>query len=244
MTEGLQQEEKAVTDLPASVRSILQAKTGDAVFVVGPEGTILYWDVRAVLLTGIPARAVLGQSCQRVISPVVRSAEEAPDDAGPCASGCPILPPDEKSRRPGSPENHEISVAAPGGERRFGVSVLSVPEPDETHHVHLLRDDRKTRETLELARAVVRLSGEGTASEASKAQRREVRPHLTARQMEVLDLLARGLRAKDAGRELCLSEATIRNHIRAILKVFDAHSQLEALARAREFGLLARLPDE
>ena len=55
----------------------------------------------------------------------------------------------------------------------------------------------------------------------------------------MLALLAGGKPASEIGGELFLSEATVRNHIRALLLALGAHSQLEALARAREAGLLA-----
>lgn len=63
-------------------------------------------------------------------------------------------------------------------------------------------------------------------------------PELTARQLEVLRLLSEGRSAKDIGAELYLSQATVRNHIRSLLQALGAHSQLEALARARKAGLI------
>ncbi len=65
-------------------------------------------------------------------------------------------------------------------------------------------------------------------------------PDLTSRQLEVLELLSYGRSAKEIKAELGLSEATVRGHIRLILQAFGAHSQLEAVARAREVGLLTR----
>jgi DNA-binding NarL/FixJ family response regulator len=56
--------------------------------------------------------------------------------------------------------------------------------------------------------------------------------------MEVLQLLSSGRSTREIGRELYLSEATVRNHIRGLLQAFGAHSQLEVLARARELGVL------
>ena len=82
------------------------------------------------------------------------------------------------------------------------------------------------------------LSGE-TGPEKRRPVPRDV-PTLTGRQLEVLELLASGKSARDIGTELYLSQATVRNHIRALLQGLGAHSQLEALVRAREFGLLAR----
>ena len=61
---------------------------------------------------------------------------------------------------------------------------------------------------------------------------------LSPRQREVLGLLARGVRARDIGARLGLSEATVRNHIRALLRRLDCHSQLQAVARARDLQLL------
>ena len=85
-------------------------------------------------------------------------------------------------------------------------------------------------------RDIVRLS---SAGDAPARRRGRDLPELTARQAEVLALLAAGKSARDIGGELYLSQATVRNHIRALLLALGAHSQLEALAKAREAGLLA-----
>ena len=64
-------------------------------------------------------------------------------------------------------------------------------------------------------------------------------PDLTRRQAEVLNLLGEGRSARHIAAELHLSEATVRNHIRAVKHALDARSQLEAIARARKLGLLS-----
>jgi DNA-binding NarL/FixJ family response regulator len=61
---------------------------------------------------------------------------------------------------------------------------------------------------------------------------------LTARQCEVLGLLADGLPAKVIATRLGVAEATIRTHIRAILLELGTHSQLEAIAKARRLHLV------
>jgi GAF domain-containing protein/DNA-binding CsgD family transcriptional regulator len=63
--------------------------------------------------------------------------------------------------------------------------------------------------------------------------------NLTRRQLEVLRLLGDGKSARQISEELYRSEATVRNHIRAIKHALDARSQLEAIARARKLGLLS-----
>jgi DNA-binding CsgD family transcriptional regulator len=61
---------------------------------------------------------------------------------------------------------------------------------------------------------------------------------LTARQQEVLQLLAGGVPAKEVAIRLGIVEVTVRNHIRAILIALGAHSQLEAIAKARRLHLI------
>ena len=68
----------------------------------------------------------------------------------------------------------------------------------------------------------------------------DTRPRLslTRRQGEVLGLLAEGLGTAAIAERLYLSEATVRNHVAAIFQLLDCHSRLQAVARARELGLI------
>lgn len=64
------------------------------------------------------------------------------------------------------------------------------------------------------------------------------RPVLTRRQEEILRLLDRGMTAAHIKDELRLSEHTVRTHLKAIRRALQACSQLEALRKARDLGLL------
>jgi PAS domain S-box-containing protein len=64
-------------------------------------------------------------------------------------------------------------------------------------------------------------------------------PHLTPRQAEVLRLLELGHSTEQIADELHLSIATVRNHIRRMMRALKAHSRLEAVAIARREDLLA-----
>lgn len=66
----------------------------------------------------------------------------------------------------------------------------------------------------------------------------EPRPRLTCRQLEILAFLAVGVRVREIAARLSLSETTVRNHVRAVLRELGVHSQLEAVARARDLALL------
>jgi len=61
---------------------------------------------------------------------------------------------------------------------------------------------------------------------------------LSPRQHEVLVLMSRGVRAREIAAELGVTQTTARNHIRDVLRRLDCHSQLEAVARARQCRLL------
>ena len=62
-------------------------------------------------------------------------------------------------------------------------------------------------------------------------------PRLTAREREVLELVARGYQNARVAHHLGLSEKTVRNHISAILAKLPAATRAEAVALARDEGL-------
>jgi DNA-binding NarL/FixJ family response regulator len=61
---------------------------------------------------------------------------------------------------------------------------------------------------------------------------------LTARELEVLRLMADGLDTRAMAESLSVGQATIRSHAAAVLSKLGAHSRLEAVARATRIGLL------
>ncbi len=60
---------------------------------------------------------------------------------------------------------------------------------------------------------------------------------LTAREVEVLGLVAEGLRNADIAERLFLSERTVGHHVSAILRKLDVRSRGEATAAARRLGI-------
>jgi PAS domain S-box-containing protein len=61
----------------------------------------------------------------------------------------------------------------------------------------------------------------------------EPHPHLTPRQTEVLHLLEHGRSTTQIADELHLSQETVRNHVRHLLRALGVNSRLEAVAMAR-----------
>jgi DNA-binding NarL/FixJ family response regulator len=60
---------------------------------------------------------------------------------------------------------------------------------------------------------------------------------LTAREVEVLELVTEGLRNADIASRLFLSEKTVGHHVSAILRKLDVRSRGEAAAAAQRLGL-------
>jgi DNA-binding NarL/FixJ family response regulator len=61
---------------------------------------------------------------------------------------------------------------------------------------------------------------------------------LTARELEVLELLSQGVDTKGIADRLYISAHTARGHVKNILTKLEAHSQLEAVVKATRMGLV------
>jgi DNA-binding NarL/FixJ family response regulator len=57
---------------------------------------------------------------------------------------------------------------------------------------------------------------------------------LTARQRQILGCLAEGLSNKEIGRKLSLSHFTVRNHVSTVMRLLDASTRQEIVARMAE----------
>ncbi|MFG1862809.1 LuxR C-terminal-related transcriptional regulator [Microbispora bryophytorum] len=76
---------------------------------------------------------------------------------------------------------------------------------------------------------------------ASRAPAPEPFPELTAREREVLDLIAAGRSNPAIARHLAISGKTVSNHITAIFAKLAVADRAEAIVRARQAGLGADL---
>jgi len=74
----------------------------------------------------------------------------------------------------------------------------------------------------------------------SRLQQQHERPGhaLTAREREILELIAEGLTNAAIAARLFISVNTVRNHVQSLLAKLDAHSKLEALSVAIREGLI------
>lgn len=66
---------------------------------------------------------------------------------------------------------------------------------------------------------------------------------LTSRELEILELLARGMRNRQIARRLHLGEKTVRNYVSRIFTKLDVHDRAAAALRARDAGFGRRTED-
>ena len=126
--------------------------------------------------------------------------------------------------------------------RRYGSEDLALAESLARFAALAIENARLHLPEVEIARGLVNLAKKfyriSPSSEGNVIADLVPQPSLTTRQRQVLELLSEGKIAKEIAQTLCLSEPTIRNHIRSLLQALGVRSQLEAVAQAREIGLL------
>lgn len=136
------------------------------------------------------------------------------------------------------PETHLVMLS---GADRNDLLALSI----EAGCVGLVSKDRPVEEVLAAVRAAAR--GEvviksddfaGLLHQLTKTPSQATHL-LTARELEVLQLLARARSTESIATELFISVNTVRNHVANILSKLGAHSKLEAVAIAAREGLIA-----
>lgn len=132
-----------------------------------------------------------------------------------------------------------VGFVAAGNRARYEEEDLLLAEGLAHSTAIALDNARHHEDEAELARRLYELATAEKQLVPAANERSPEAPELTARQMQVLELLAEGYGVGEICQKLYLSKATVRNHIRALLQALGAHSQLEAVARARKLGLIS-----
>jgi DNA-binding CsgD family transcriptional regulator len=105
-------------------------------------------------------------------------------------------------------------------------------------HSLALLTDLDARATAALVTRRLRALGAREIPRGPRPTTRRNPAELTGRELQILQLLAEGLRNARIAERLFLSERTVENHVSAILRKFSASSRAEAVANARQLGIL------
>jgi len=88
------------------------------------------------------------------------------------------------------------------------------------------------------AATMSRLLARQREARRSEAAREKLQEELTSREREVLKMMAAGLDNYDIADKLGIGYGTVRSHVRGVLEKLGARSRLQAVALARETGLI------
>lgn len=201
----------------------------DGVFAVDAKQRITFWNTACEQLFGISSKVAIGRPC----SEVVRGKDSVGDTF--CRGGCCVA---RLTEGYNAPRTFPLRVPDKRGEQLdLFVSILLVPsrQKDMWTCVHLLHrgEATDTLEALEYPSAQVKRDGAGE---------NEDRDHgsalLTAREQEVVELLAEGLATSMISKLLNISHVTVRNHLQHIQAKLGVHSQAETVAYAYRNNLV------
>jgi DNA-binding NarL/FixJ family response regulator len=108
--------------------------------------------------------------------------------------------------------------------------------------IHLIRDISTRHRSERLARAaietVAQFMSETSENESQAAPHPPPESSLSAREVELLRLLADGLGTRAISLQMGISESTVRNHIQRLLAKLGVHRRLEAVVYGARHGLI------
>ena len=190
------------------------ALSSDAMFAINQRHRIVFWNRALTRLVGWAYDDVVGRTCGGVLAGV--------DDYGNryCSDDCPIV---SIATRGDAVRQFRIRAKAKSGEKLpVEVTVLKFMLPNNGMLlVHVVRP--AAAEPLALP-----LEHHAEPARTPDPRLRE----LTARELEVLSLLAAGEKTRVIADRLGIAPLTARNHINNMFEKLDVHSKAEAIALA------------
>ncbi len=179
-------------------------------YAVDLSQTIVFWNLEAERMLGYGASDVLGRKCYEVVQSIAVDGKTIT-----CIENCPAIHAAAQGRIP--PVSHVRMRCASGRRERMTVTPLIVDaQTDRTILIHLFHQ---------------------TNDEDSVAVKRE-QSLLTARETEILGLLALGLNVSEAARRLVISVHTVRKHIANASKKLGANGMMSSVLEARRRRLI------
>lgn len=196
--------------------------TAAPLFAVDPQKRIIAWNHATEVLFGLPAGRVMGKHCRDVLGK---------DLTRLCAS-CEFHNGEHASRTDRSSAMSVITSATTGTQCAVTLATLParVPSGNECT-VHIVQPVPEY-ETVTPFTDQFSMREYPVRGNPSDGQMALGCAHLTARELDILRLLACGRSSLEIAAMLQISKATARNHIASILAKFGATTRLQAVTLA------------
>lgn len=208
-------------DEPMPNFSELLSQSVDGVFAVDEQQQIIFWNTACEQLFGISSKVAIGRPC----SEVVRGKDSLGDTF--CRGGCCAA---RLTEGYNPPRMFPLRVSDAHGEQLdLSVSILLVPsqQKDMWTCVHMLHRG-EVSESLEALEYSVPQSKWDWAAQSKHRDRSS--GLLTAREQQIVELLAQGHATSVISNLLNISLVTVRNHMQHIQAKLGVHSQAETVA--------------
>lgn len=206
-----------------------QYLSGDAAFAVNRRGVIVSWNSEAEKLFNQEANDALGRRCWKVMA--------GQDLYGNryCCEHCPLM---QMSLDHQSVHSFPVFFrTAANGWKKFTLHCLTVfgGNGDELL-LHLCNyvDENHAYSGKEYSDKTHSPRNNGT----TKPSANNHRGALTNRELEVLALLAEGKTTRQIASLMCISPATVRNHIQRTMYKLHVHTRLEAVVAGQNLDLV------
>jgi PAS domain S-box-containing protein len=208
--------------------------TADGVYAVDRAQRIVFWNAAAERLLGYRAAEVIGRACHEVFD------GEPRPGCLECGPSCPVMR--AAARHEPVSTYNLLSRTKAGDTILLNLSVIVPPDDSPLTTIHLFRDAtyqlRYETYVEQILCAAARLPAPQTTLARYPPEAPLFNAPLSGREKEVLYLLVQGKAARDIAQTLCISYATVRNHLQTILRKLGVHSQREAVRLALEHRLV------
>ncbi len=219
-------------NLPASypdLEPLFRALEGspDPLFVTDRRNHVVFWNEAACQLLGFDRDEALGADCAELLRGCDPSANRY------CDENCPIM---HIANRGDVVREFNLSLRTRDDlVVKVDVSVLQLRagRADDYFLVHILRPAQPPQRAVTTDMAQPPRPHLVTARESDDARVRR----LTAREVEVLGMLAAGRTTPEIAERLHISQLTARSHIQNMLEKLEVHSKAEAVAFAFQKNL-------
>lgn len=188
--------------------------TGDPAFAVNRQGMVVFWNDAAEETFGYQSSQALGKKCWELLCGHDTNGNRY------CYKKCPLI----EMAFLHEPVHSFLSSfeTASHTQKEFSVSCLTVfDEPGDEMLMHICHPE--------------------SSKQHQTNRQSAAKPHLdelSARELEILGLLAEKVKTRDVAARLSISVRTVRTHIQHIMYKLNVHKRRDAILEGKRLGLI------